>query len=157
MTQTDGVTWDVPLVSFTITTGGVIGALTDEREFTRPAGFEVIISEAGAVLSAGVKADLEVLADMELAGWSVVGDQSGTIQFDLWVDSYANFPPTVADTIVGTGTKPNLAAGAKNQGTVSGYGTLKLTKGQWIRVNVDSSPTPASITRVTLVLKGYRA
>lgn len=36
LTQTDGVTWEIPLASFTITTAGVIGALTDERYFASP-------------------------------------------------------------------------------------------------------------------------
>jgi hypothetical protein len=48
LTQTDGVTWEIPLASFTITTGGVIGALTDEREFTRVAvPFGRFLSRAG--------------------------------------------------------------------------------------------------------------
>ena len=33
LTQVDGVTWEIPLASFTITTAGVIAALTDEREY----------------------------------------------------------------------------------------------------------------------------
>ena len=33
LTQNDGTIWEIPICSFTITTGGVIGALTDEREF----------------------------------------------------------------------------------------------------------------------------
>lgn len=32
-TQTSGTKWEIPLASFTITTGGVIGALTDLREY----------------------------------------------------------------------------------------------------------------------------
>lgn len=42
LTQTDGVTWEIPLASFTITTGGVIGALTDQREFTAARDNEVV-------------------------------------------------------------------------------------------------------------------
>lgn len=33
LTQNDGTIWEIPICSFTITTGGVIGALTDQREF----------------------------------------------------------------------------------------------------------------------------
>ena len=47
LTQTDGATWESPLASFTITTGGVIGALTDQREY-------VPFTAAGRVTSAGV-------------------------------------------------------------------------------------------------------
>ena len=36
LTQQDGVIWEIPLASFTITTAGVIAALTDEREWTGP-------------------------------------------------------------------------------------------------------------------------
>lgn len=35
-TQSDGDTWEFPLASFTITTGGVIGALTDLRTWVQP-------------------------------------------------------------------------------------------------------------------------
>ena len=33
LTQNDGTIWEIPICSFTITTGGVIGALTDQRQF----------------------------------------------------------------------------------------------------------------------------
>lgn len=36
LVQIDGVGWEIPLASFTITTGGVIGALTDERYLVPP-------------------------------------------------------------------------------------------------------------------------
>ena len=157
LTQTDGVTWEIPIVSFTHATNGAIAAVTDEREFTRPAGFQIVVADAGAVITTGIKFDLEVVADMEMTSWSCLGDASGTVQFDLWVDSYANFPPTVADTITTGGTKPNLSGATKNQGSMADYATVKLTKGQILRVNVDSSPAPATVTRVLLALKGWRA
>lgn len=49
LTQTDGVTWEIPLASFTITTGGAIGALTDEREFTEGAGGSAMLEVAQGV------------------------------------------------------------------------------------------------------------
>lgn len=33
VTQSDGVTWEISLATFTITTGGTIGSLTDDRTF----------------------------------------------------------------------------------------------------------------------------
>lgn len=38
LTQNDGTIWEIPIASFTITTGGVIGALTDQREFCEGTG-----------------------------------------------------------------------------------------------------------------------
>jgi hypothetical protein len=74
----------------------------------------------------------------------VFGDQSGSITIDTWKDSYANFPPTVADTM--WGTKPNLSSAAKNQATGL---SIALAAGDIIRVTVDSATT---VTRVTLSL-----
>jgi hypothetical protein len=64
---------------------------------------------------------------------------SGAIQFDLWKDTYANYPPTVADTIIPSGTKPNIAAtNNKNTGsTLTGW-TTSITAGDVIYLNVDS-------------------
>lgn len=38
LTQTDGTTWEIPLASFEVTTGGVVQNLTDEREMLTLAG-----------------------------------------------------------------------------------------------------------------------
>ncbi len=38
LTQNDGTIWEIPIASFTITIGGVIGALTDQREFCEGTG-----------------------------------------------------------------------------------------------------------------------
>lgn len=51
-----------------------------------------------------------------------------TTEIDVWKDSYANFPPTIADTI--WGTKPKLTAQTKNTASglsiaVTQYDTLK--------------------------------
>ena len=156
LTQTDLTTWDIPLVSFTITTAGVIGALTEEREFTRPAYITFQHVEAGAVLTPGVKARMEIPADIEIVGWTLLGDVSGTITYDIWVDTYANYPPTVADTITAA-AKPNLTAQQKNQGNTVTWPTRKLLRGTTLIINADSTPVIASVTGVTLVLRGFRA
>lgn len=156
LTQIDGTTWEIPLASFTITTAGVIGALTDQREFTRPAYIEFIHEEAGAALSAGIKGRLEIPADIELVGWTLLSSLSGTIQYDIWVDTYANYPPTVADTIAAS-AKPNLSSQNKNQGTAETWTKRKLARGDILIINVDSTPAPATVTSVVLVLRGFRA
>ena len=84
LTQTDGATWEIPLASFTITTGGVIGALTDERElFWGPAAnFYGDGSDGDVVITASNHVDLtrdmyydrltvEPTATLDTDGWRV--------------------------------------------------------------------------------------
>lgn len=51
LTQVDGGTWEIPLASFTITTGGVIGALVGERQYLAGIRSRFVIP-AGATLPA---------------------------------------------------------------------------------------------------------
>lgn len=87
-----------------------------------------------------------------LAKWGLFGDASGSIVCDLWKDTYANYPPTVADTMVGGGgTKPTLSAATKNESSSLGaWTTTAIAAGDILRVNVDST---SGLTRATLVLE----
>lgn len=111
----------------------------------------IVIDGAGAPITTGVKLDVPLPFSGEFTEWDLFADQSGSIQLDVWRDSYANFPPTVADTIAGS-DKPRIAAGVKNQ-SVSLTGWNKVfAAGDILRINVDSA---ATINRVSLGLK-YR-
>lgn len=116
---------------------------------------QFIIDGGGAAITAGVKGDIMVPFNCTVLGWDIVADTSGTIQVDVWKDSYANFPPTVADTITGT-EKPALSSAQKNQDTSLSSWTTTLTRNEWLRINVDSSPAPATVTRVTLAIRVKR-
>jgi hypothetical protein len=56
--------------------------------------------------------------------WTLENDAaSGNIVLDLWKDTFTNYPPTVADTIITAG-KPTLSSARKNSGYVwTGSGT----------------------------------
>lgn len=74
---------------------------------------------------------------------------SGSIVIDVWKDSYANYPPTVADTITAS-AKPTISSGIKSQdSTLTGW-TTSVTAGDILGFNVDSV---TSLKRVTLTLK----
>ena len=110
---------------------------------------EVVLDGAGAVIETGVKAYIEVPFDCYIEEQSLGADQAGDIVIDLWIDSYANYPPTVGDTITAS-AKPTLSSSDQDQdSTLTGW-TRQLTKGQWLGVNVDSV---ATVTLVTLSLK----
>jgi hypothetical protein len=67
----------------------------------------------------------------------------------VWKDTYANFPPTVADTITGS-EKPTLSSVQKNQDTNLTTWTTSINVGDILAFNVDSV---ATLLRVTLSLK----
>lgn len=111
-----------------------------------------VIGSGLAVITTGVKGDFQVPFDCHIESWTLLGDQSGSIVIDLWKDSYANFAPTVADTITAS-AKPTLASALKNtDATLAGW-TRTVAAGDIMRVNVDSA---AIVQRVTLSLKVRR-
>jgi len=77
---------------------------------------------------------------------------NGSIVLDIWKDTYANHPPTVADSICAA-AKPTIAAAQKYQdATLTGW-TTAIAAGNILFVNVDSITT---FTAVTLSLKVTR-
>jgi hypothetical protein len=67
---------------------------------------------------------------------------------DIWVDTYANFPPTVADTITAAAV-PTITTDVKSQDATLTAWTVALTKGDTMRFNVDSV---TDITRILVSL-----
>lgn len=110
----------------------------------------VVIDGGGAVITTGVKGDLgpfPFACDIEEI--TLLADQSGSMVIDIWKDTYANFPPTDADSITAS-APPTISAATKAQdATLTGW-TKGIAAGQSLRFNVDSC---SSIQRATLALK----
>lgn len=113
---------------------------------------QFIIDGGGSAITTGVKGDIMIPFNCTVLGWDIVADTSGSIVVDVWKDTYANFPPTVADTITGT-EKPTLSSATKNQDTALSSWTTTLTRNDWLRFNVDSA---ATVTRVTVAIRVKR-
>jgi hypothetical protein len=47
----------------------------------------------------GVKGDITVPFSCAITEWTLLADQTGSIGVDIWKDTYANYPPTSADTL----------------------------------------------------------
>ena len=123
------------------------GAGTETGE---AATLEVLLDGGGQPLAAGIKCDVVVDFDCTLTGWTILGDQAGSIRIDLWKSTYATFPPVVAGSMPGANAnKPQATGAAKAQGGVSGWSATTIAAGEIVRVNVD---TVATFTRVTLGL-----
>lgn len=113
------------------------------------ASITFIIDGGGATITTGIKGDLQIPFDCTINSVTMVADQSGSIVVDLWKDTYANFAPTVADTITAA-AKPTITTATKStDATLTGW-TTSVTAGDIIRYNVDSVTT---IQRVTITLK----
>jgi len=103
---------------------------------------------AGAALTTGIKQDFLIPFACTITKATLLADQSGNVVIDIWKDTFANFPPTVADTITAA-AKPTLSAAAKSEdATLTGW-TTAIAAGDILRFNVDSV---ASITRLAINL-----
>ena len=113
-----------------------------------------VIDGGGSAITTGIKGDLVVDFACTVTAWTILGDQTGSIVVDIWRDSYANFPPTVADTITGA-EKPTISSATKGQDTSLNSGAgWAVSAGDVLRFNVDSI---ATLTRVTVALKVVRS
>ena len=109
---------------------------------------EFVIDGGGSALTTGVKGDIEVPWGCVVTAVRLFADQSGSVVVDIWKDTYANFPPTDADSITASAV-PTISAATKAQdSTLTGW-TTTLAAGDILRFNVDSA---ATITRVTVSL-----
>mgnify|MGYP001199791600 CR=1 FL=1 len=115
---------------------------------TRSGSITFVIDGGGVAITTGVKGDLEIPFGATITSVTLLADQSGSIVVDIWKDTYANYPPTVADTITAAAL-PTIATATKYQdATMTGW-TKSITQGDTLRFNVNSCTT---ITRVTVSL-----
>lgn len=115
--------------------------------------YEFVIDGGGSAITTGVKGFLYVPDAFTITGVVMGADQSGSIVVDLWVDSYANYPPTVADTITAS-AKPTISSTTKSKDTTLTGWTTAVAADRWIGFNVDSITT---CQRVTVAIFGYRS
>ena len=113
------------------------------------ASISFIIDGGGSAITTGEKGHLEIPFACTINQVTMLADQSGSIVVDIWKDSYANFPPTDADSITAA-APPTISAAQKSQdGTLTDW-TTAITAGDILAFNVDSI---ATCTRVTISLK----
>jgi len=111
-----------------------------------------VIDNGTSVITAGEKGHLEVPFACTIKQVSLSAKQPGSIVVDIWKDTYANFPPTDADSITAS-APPTISSAQKSQdSTLTGW-TKSISSGDILAFNVDSC---ATITRVTISLKVER-
>ena len=108
-----------------------------------------IIDGGGSAITTGIKGDFSVPANCTITSVTALADQTGSIVIDIWKDTFANFPPTDADSI--TSASPITLSSVSNlyNPTLSGW-TTSISAGDILRFNVDSV---SAITRLTIEIR----
>lgn len=115
----------------------------------RSSGLYYFIDGQGSVISTGAKkVGMRVPFNCTITGVYLYADQVGSIVIDIWRDTHANYPPTVADTIVAS-AKPTISSATKASDTTLTGWTTALAAGDVLYFNVDSV---ASLTSVGINL-----
>ena len=133
--------------------GGGTTFLRDDATFAalpaKTGSIGMIIDGAGAVITTGLKGFIEIPFACTLQAVTLLADVAGSIVIDIWKDTYANYPPNVADTITAA-AKPTITAALNSQDTTLTGWTTAVVAGDILAFNVDSV---ATVTKVTLSLK----
>lgn len=108
-----------------------------------------VIDGGGSAITTGIKGDFSVPAGCTITSVTALADQTGSIVIDIWKDTYANFPPTDADSITSAAPVTISAATKATDSTLTGW-TTAISAGDILRFNVDSVST---VTRVTLEIR----
>lgn len=129
---------------FTTPTGGV-----NRRQVT------FVIDGAGVAITTGLKGYVSLPVSGTWKKWRILSIDgtgpatAGSIVIDLWKDTYAAYPPTVADTITAA-AKPTLTAANKSESTALTGWTTAFTAGDTLAYNVDSA---ATVTKIMMALE----
>ena len=127
---------------------------SSQEEIDKTTTITLIVDGGGQVIPAGHKSYLRIPFDCTITEWSLVADQTGSIVIDVWKDTYANFPPTVEDSITGS-EKPTLSSAISNEDIDLTTWSAGVVAGDILSFYVQA--TPASVTKVTLSLKVIRS
>ena len=120
-----------------------------ETNLTVGAVIPFVIDGGGSVIaSTEIKGEVEVPFDCTIKSWRIFSQTSGSVVIDIWKDTFANYPPTVADTITAS-DKPTLSSGQKAENTNPSTWDITLSKGDILTYYVDSATT---VTRVLVSL-----
>jgi hypothetical protein len=105
------------------------------------------------VISTGIKGWIQVPFACTITKATLLADQTGSIVIDIWKDTYANYPPTDADSITASAV-PTISSATKSvDSTLTGW-TTSITAGDILMFNVDSC---TSIKVVLVSLEVTRA
>lgn len=114
----------------------------------RTTAIEFVIDGGGSAITAGPKGVVQVPMGCTITAARLLADQPGSIVVDIWKDTFANYPPTDADSITAS-TPPRISAAAKSENVALTGWTTGVAAGDILAFNVDSA---SGVERVTVAL-----
>ena len=118
-----------------------------------PVAITFIIDGGGEDITTGRKGFLSIPFECTINSVTMLGDNAGSMVCDIWVDSYANHPPTDADSITAAAVPELDGADRSTDSTLTGWSKV-ISAGDVIAYNVDSV---ADLQYVTITLKATRS
>ncbi len=131
--------WDTGLADW-VATGGGGGSATR--------AIVCAIDGGGTEITDGIKCDVYVPYACTITAVTLLADQTGDIEIDIWKDDLAAYPPDVTDSITDV-TPPTISGTAFSQDTTLTDWIVSVAAGDTLRFNVNSC---TDITRVQLTL-----
>ena len=107
-------------------------------------------THSGSAITTGKKGHVEIPFAIEIEGWTILGDQAGSIVVDVNRSTFAGFPTLTS--IAGT-ELPTLASAQKNQDLTLTTWTTTIAAGDVLEFEVDSA---ATVQRVTVAIRGRK-
>lgn len=114
---------------------------------TQPVTVGVTVDGGGAAITTGQKGYIQCPITGTITKWTLLADQSGSVEFDVTLDDFASFPPTTS--IVASAPPELTAADSATDSTLSGWSTT-VTAEDVFGFEVVSA---ATIERVTLQIE----
>lgn len=161
LTQENIINFESPEVNFNIekTSTSVqlsVGAMITRMGPPGPPGpsgagtpqLGVVLDAGMSSISSGGTYYVKIPFACTIDSWEVIADKTGNIVVDVWKSDFANFPPTIADSIAGT-QFPSLVNQQKNLDVNLTTWDKNVIAGDWMAFHVDSADTVSYVV-VTL-------
>lgn len=107
----------------------------------------------GSAITVGTKGTIEVPYDFTIGGWTMIADQSGSANVDLWSRDYSTTLPTQANSVTGNIGMTISTATANQSTTIGNWRMDTINAGNVVTYNVQSA---ATITRLMVNLFGTK-
>lgn len=107
-----------------------------------------VIDGGGSEIADGEHGFIRISFACTITKVTLLADQSGSIVIDIWKDTFANRPPTNADSITASAPPTISTDTGSEDSTLSGW-TTSIAAGDILSFNVDSCTT---IERCTVSL-----
>jgi hypothetical protein len=106
----------------------------------------------GAVITTPKVQDVYLPSSGSITGWYIMADVATNATVDLWVDTFANYPPTVSDTIVGGNYVSLTGVNHNSDTTLTSWNKYPIA-GSTMRANISACSAATKITLTILYTK----